>query len=175
LSEEIFVFIVETSRLKLRHVVTHDAAFILALLNDSSFLQYVGDKQVRNLESAINYILEGPVASYQAYGFGLYLVELIDTGEPIGICGVIKRDFLDHADLGFALMPEYRGNGYAFESARATVDFARDELRLAHIVAFTAPGNVRSINLLAKLGMSFDKLIDLPGTNKQVNLYSCSL
>ena len=169
------MLIVETGRLVLRHVVMHDAAFILELLNDSSFLRYVGDKKVRNLESAKNYILEGPVASYLTYGYGLYLVELIDTGEPIGISGVIKRDFLDHADLGFALMPEYRGNGYAFESAWATVDFARNELRLAHIVAFTAPGNARSINLLVKLGMSFEKLIDLPGTDKQVNLYSCNL
>ncbi len=122
------MLIVETNRLILRHIATQDATFILALLNDSSFLQYVGDKQVRNFESANNYILEGPVASYQAYGYGLYLVELIETREPIGICGVMKRDFLDHADLGFALMPEYRGNGYAFESARATVDLVRDKL-----------------------------------------------
>ncbi len=169
------MLIVETSRLILRHIAIQDATFILALLNDSSFLQYIGDKQVRNLESAKNYILEGPVASYQTYGYGLYLVELIETGEPIGICGVIKRDFLDHAELGFALMPGYLGNGYAFESALATVDFARDKLRLAKIVAITDPGNVNSINLLEKLGMTFDKRLELPGADKQLNLYSCSL
>jgi len=169
------VLIVETSRLILRHIAVQDATFILALLNDSSFLQYVGDKQVRNLESAQNYILEGPVASYQTFGYGLYLVELIDTGEPIGICGVIKRDFLDHADLGFALMPGYRGNGYAFESALATVDFARDKLRLTQIIAITDPGNVNSIKLLEKLGMTFDKRLELPGADKQLNLYGCSL
>jgi len=169
------MIITQTSRLILRQVDTNDAAFILELLNDSSFLQYVGDKQVRNLESAKNYILEGPVSSYQTYGYGLYLVELIETGEPIGICGLIKREFLGHADLGFALMPEYRGNGYAFESARATVDLARDKLRLEKIVAITNPDNLGSIKLLDKLGMSFDKLIKLPGADKQLNLYACSL
>jgi len=169
------VLIVETSRLILRHIAIQDATFILALLNDSSFLQYVGDKQVRNIESAQNYILEGPVASYQTYGYGLYLVELIETREPIGICGVIKRDFLDHAELGFALMPGYRGNGYAFESALATVDFARDKLRLTQIIAITDPGNVNSIKLLEKLGMTFDKRLELPGADKQLNLYGCSL
>lgn len=169
------MLIVETSRLILRHIAIQDATFILALLNDSSFLQYVGDKQVRNIESAQNYILEGPVASYQIYGYGLYLVELIETREPIGICGVIKRDFLDHAELGFALMPGYRGNGYAFESALATVDFARDKLRLTQIIAITDPGNVNSIKLLEKLGMTFDKRLELPGADKQLNLYSCSL
>lgn len=168
------MLIVETSRLKLRHITADDATFILALLNDSSFLQYVGDKQVRNLESAKKYILEGPVQSYQTYGYGLYLVELINTGEPIGICGVIKRDFLDHAELGFALMPGYRGNGYAFESALATVDFARDKLRLTQIIAITDPGNVNSIKLLEKLGMTFDKRLELPGADKQLSLYSCS-
>lgn len=169
------MLIVETSRLKLRHIAVHDATFILALLNDSSFLQYVGDKQVRNLETAKKYILEGPVQSYQTNGYGLYLVELVDTGEPIGICGVIKRDFLDHADLGFALMPGYRGNGYAFESARATVELARDELGLVKIVAITNPDNLYSIKLLEKLGMSFDKRIELPGNDKQLNLYSYNL
>lgn len=167
--------ITQTSRLILRQVDTDDAAFIMALLNDSSFLQYVGDKQVGNLESAKNYIREGPVASYAIYGYGLYLVELIESGEPIGICGLLKRDFLDHADLGFALMPEYCGNGYAFEAAQATVELARDKLQLAQIVAFSANDNARSIKLLEKLGMSFDKLINLPVTDKQVNLYSCSL
>lgn len=169
------MLIVETSRLILRHIATDDAPFILALLNDVCFLQYVGDKQVRNLESAKNYILDGPVASYQTYGYGLYLVELIETGEPVGICGLIKRDFLHHSDLGFALMPSYRGNGYAFESALATVNFAREKLRLAKIVAITDPGNAASIRLLGKLGMSFDKRLELPGAGKQLNLYSCSL
>jgi RimJ/RimL family protein N-acetyltransferase len=169
------MIIAQTRRLKLRHIDTDDAAFILALLNDPAFLQYVGDKQVRNLDSATNYILEGPVASYQNFGYGLYLVELIQTGKSIGICGLLKRDFLDHADLGFAFTPEYCGCGYAFESAQATLELARNNLRLGQIVAFTASDNTRSIKLLEKLGMSFDTRIDLPGADKKVNLYSVNL
>lgn len=169
------MIVTETSRLILRQVVTDDAAFILALLNDPAFLQYVGDKQVRNLGSAKSYILEGPAASYQTFGYGLYLVELAHSGIAIGICGLLKRDFLEHADLGFALMPEYCGHGYAFESAQATLKLARDKLQLVQVVAFAAHDNERSIKLLEKLGMSFNKQIVLPGTDKQVNLYGCRL
>ncbi len=100
--------IVKTDRLSLRKIDTDDAEFMLRLLNDPTFIQYVDDKKARDLESAKTYILEGPVASYQSYGYGLYLVETIDNRAPIGICGILKRDFLDHADIGFALMPEYR-------------------------------------------------------------------
>jgi len=169
------MIIARTNRLELRHIDSDDAAFILGLLNDPAFLQYVGDKQVRNLDSAKNYILEGPVTSYQIFGYGLYLVELTQTGKAIGICGLLKRDFLDHAELGFALMPEYCGYGYAFESAQATVKLALDRFGLARIIAITATDNARSIKILEKLGMGFDKRIELPGADKQVNLYSCSL
>ncbi len=169
------MIITETSRLILRQVVTDDAAFILALLNDPAFLQYVGDKQVRTLESAKSYILEGPAASYQTFGYGLYLIELAHSRIAIGICGLLKRDFLEHADLGFALMPEYCGHGYAFESAQATMEFARDKLQLVQIVAFATNDNERSIKLLEKLGMSFNKQIVLPGADKKVNLYSVNL
>lgn len=167
--------IVKTDRLRLRKIDTDDAEFMLRLLNDTTFIQYVDDKKARDLESAKTYILEGPVASYQSYGYGLYLVETIDNRAPIGICGILKRDFLDHADIGFALMPEYREVGYAFEAAQATIELARSELKLSHIVAFTVANNTRSIKLLEKLGMAFDRMIDLPADGKRVNLYGCSL
>jgi len=154
--------IVKTDRLSLRKIDTDDAEFMLRLLNDPAFIQYVGDKKARDLESAKTYILEGPVESYQSYGYGLYLVETIDNRAPIGICGILKRDFLDHADIGFALIPEYREVGYAFEAAQATIELARSELKLPHNVAFTAANNTSSIKLLEKLGMAFDRMIDLP-------------
>jgi ribosomal-protein-alanine N-acetyltransferase len=167
--------IADTSRLSLREITTDDAAFILRLLNDPAFLQFVGDKQVCDLESAKNYILEGPVASYKTHGFGLYLVELIDSGEPIGMCGIIKREFLDHAEIGFAMMPEYRRKGYGFEAAQVTLDFAREELQLRRIVAITAENNDPSIKLLEKLSLGFDKLIDLPSGDKKIKLYARDL
>lgn len=167
--------IVKTDRLSLRKIDTDDAAFILQLLNDPDFILYVGDKKARDLESAKTYIEEGPVASYNSFGFGLYLVELIEDTAPIGICGILKRDFLHHPDLGFALMPGYRGGGYAFEAAQATMEFARIGLKLSHVVAFTAANNTRSIKLLEKLGMSFDRIVDLPPDGKKVKLYGCNL
>jgi RimJ/RimL family protein N-acetyltransferase len=159
----------------LRHIEIEDAGFMLGLLNEPDFLEFVGDKEVRDLDSAQNYIRQGPVASYDTYGFGLYLVELIDSREAIGICGLLKRSFLEKPEIGFALMPEYRGHGYAFEAARATVDLARDTLKLPGLLAITASNNFRSIKLLEKLGMSFDKLIALPGSDKEVKLFSLRL
>lgn len=167
--------VAQTSRLKLRYMDSNDAEFILGLLNDPAFIRYIGDKQVRDLDAAKVYILEGPVASYQKFGYGLYMIELLESGTPIGICGLIKRDFLDHTDLGFALMPEYCANGYAFESSRASLKLAREQFQMTKIVAFTATDNHRSIQLLEKLGMLFDKCINLPDDDEQVNLYSCNL
>jgi RimJ/RimL family protein N-acetyltransferase len=103
------------------------------------------------------------------------MVELSESRTPIGICGLIKRDFLDDADLGFALMPDYCGKGYAFESSQASLKLAREKFRMSKIVAFTATDNQRSIKLLEKLGMSFDKCFNLADDDEPVNLYSCSL
>jgi RimJ/RimL family protein N-acetyltransferase len=167
--------VVQTSRLYLRHIEIEDAGFMLGLLNDPDFLKFVGDKNARDLESTQDYIRQGPVASYDTYGFGLYLVELVDSREPIGMCGLLKRSFLEKPEIGFALMPEYRGHGYAFEAARATVDLARDTLKLPGLLAITAGNNIRSIKLLEKIGMSFDKLIALPGSDKEVKLFSLRL
>lgn len=167
--------VAQTSRLKLRYMDSGDGEFILALLNDPGFMRYIGDKRIRDVEAAKTFILEGPVASYQRFGFGLYLVELLESSEPIGMCGLIKRDFLDHADLGFALMPEYCGYGYAFESSRASLELAREQFRMTKIVAFTAIDNQPSIKLLEKLGMSFEKCFNLPNDDEPVNLYNCNL
>ena len=167
--------VAQASRLYLRHIEIEDAGFMLSLLNEPAFLKFVGDKQVRDLESAQSYIRQGPIASYESYGFGLYLIELVGSSEAIGMCGLLKRSFLESADLGFALMAEYRGHGYAFEAAQVTVDLARDILKLPNLVAVTADNNDRSIKLLQKLGMSFDKLIALPGSDKEVKLFSLRL
>src|SRR5690349_21767190 len=116
--------LLETERLSLRPISVDDAEFILALLNEPSFLRYIGDKQVRNLEDARQYILNGPVASYERHGLGLLLVEL--RGSPIGMCGLLKRDELPEPDIGFALMPDFWNKGLAFEAAAAVLQDARD-------------------------------------------------
>src|SRR5690349_9858902 len=113
---------IETPRLHIRPFSFNDAPFILRLLNEPSFLQHIGDKGVRDLEGAKVYLTNGPMASYARHGHGLMAVVLKATGEPIGMCGLLKRDNLEHPDLGYAFLPEFWSKGYAREAAKATLD-----------------------------------------------------
>src|SRR5580700_8038038 len=127
--------VTETERLILRRLSTDDDAFILELLNEPSFLQNIGDRGVRTLEDARGYILKGPVASYERFGFGLFLVALKETAVPLGICGLLKRDALEDVDIGFAFLPRFWSQGYAFESAAAVMAFGREALGIRRVVA----------------------------------------
>ncbi len=165
--------VLETERLILRRLSPdRDAAFILELLNDPSFIRFIGDKGVRTVDDARNYILNGPVASYERFGFGLYAVELKDDHGAIGICGVLKRDTLPHADIGFAFLPAYWNRGYAYESAAAVMKYAREVLLLKQILAITTPDNEASAKLLGKIGLRFEKLTRLSDGADEVKLFS---
>jgi|KBSMisStaDraftv2_1062788.scaffolds.fasta_scaffold447176_2 RimJ/RimL family protein N-acetyltransferase len=154
--------ILATERLGLRRLGPGDAPFILRLVNDPSWLEFIGDKGVRTEDDARNYLAQGPIEMYARLGFGLYLVELRDGGVPIGICGLIKRESLPDVDIGFAYLPEFRGKGYAHEAALAVMAHAKRDYSIRRLVAITAPENERSIRLLARLGMTLEKTIDLP-------------
>src|ERR1700694_1684577 len=119
--------IAETERLRLREFAAGDAQFIVELLNSPGWLEFIGDRHIRTEEQAREYLVQGPVKSYQENGFGLSLVETKD-GVPVGMCGLIKRPALEHADIGFAFLPQFMGRGYAFEIASATMDYARNVL-----------------------------------------------
>ena len=166
------MIVLETERLILRRLTVDDAAFIMRLLNEPSFLQHIGDRGVRTQADASQYILTGPIASYERVGFGLFLVELKDSHVPIGICGLLKRDALDDVDVGFAFVPEFWSKGYAFESASAVVAYGRDTHGLKRIVAISSQDNVASINLLVKLGFSFDRMVTLPGDKEELRLFA---
>ena len=146
--------VLETDRLVLRYVTLDDAEFALRLLNEPSFLQNIGDRRVRTLEQASNYLLEGPIKSYQVHGHGMYLVALKETLEPIGLCGLLKRDQFEDVDIGYAFLPEFWSRGYAFESALAVRDYGEQTLGLTRMIAVVSPGNAGSIRLLEKLGFS---------------------
>jgi ribosomal-protein-alanine N-acetyltransferase len=148
-----------------------DASFICQLLNDPAFLQYIGDKGVRSEADAVAYITNGPLASYARFGFGLYIVELRDAARPIGISGVLKRDALPDPDLGFAFLPEYRSQGYAFEAGQAVLEYARDVFGLERILAIVSSENTRSMALLARLGFTFDRRTRMPGDTSDVGLF----
>jgi RimJ/RimL family protein N-acetyltransferase len=153
--------VLETDQLIIRWLTVEDAAFILELVNDPSWLRFIGDRGVRTLEDARNYIVKGPVEMYGRLGFGLYLVELKDEGVPIGTCGLIKRDSLKDVDIGFAFLPSFRGKGYAYEAASAVLAYGKKTLGLERIVAIVSPGNERSIRLLEKLGFKFEQRVRL--------------
>ena len=166
------MIVLETERLTLRKFSTDDAPFILALLNEPSFLRYIGDKGVRNLEDARQYILNGPVESYARNGFGMYLVELRETNLPIGMCGLVKRDGLTDADVGFAFLPAYWSKGYAVESASAVLAFAREVLGLKQILGITLPDNHSSIKVLQKIGLRFEQMVKLSEDKEELMLFT---
>ncbi len=170
-----FVNILQTKRLNLRKLTVDDAGFILALLNEPSFLRYIGDKGVRNLDDARQYILNGPVSSYEQNGFGLYLVELKENQLPIGMCGLLKRAELPDPDIGFAFLPAYWSKGYGAESAESVMTYARETLGLARILAITSPDNEASARLLGKIGLRFDRLISLSEDRDEVKLFSSNV
>lgn len=166
--------ILETERLIIQLLSIDDAAFILTLLNSPGWLQFIGNKNVHTIEDAQNYILNGPLKSYKQQGFGLYLMNLKNGNERIGICGLIKRETLKDADLGFALLPEFQGRGYVAEAAAAILNYAHSNLKLNRIAAITQPDNLACIKLLESLGFVFKNKISSPGED-ELMLYGIKL
>lgn len=161
--------VTETDRLQLCRLHLEDAPFILELVNDPSWIRYIGDRGINSLAQAEAYLQTGPMASYAERGFGLYLVRRKADGVRMGMCGLIKRPFLPHVDIGYALLPQFTGQGFAFEAATAVMHHARHDLNLSPILAITAPDNYRSIKLLEKLGLKFQKKM-LIGEHQQESL-----
>jgi RimJ/RimL family protein N-acetyltransferase len=187
------VKILETERLIVREIESSDDAFILDLLNQPSFIKYIGDRNVRNLEQAREFIENRYRASYRENGYGLYAVELkgefatpsedesasgVERSEiqnpksTIGMCGFVRRETLPDADIGFAFLPQFERKGYAFESAAAVMEYGRETLGLKRVLAITSVDNESSGRLLAKLGFKFDGLITLAGDPEEIKLFS---
>ncbi len=162
----------ETDRLVLKKLTLDDAPYIQQLLNEPSFLAHIGDKGVRDKESACAYLESGPIASYRQHGFGLNLCTLKDD-TAIGMCGLLKRDTLEDVDLGFAFSPAYWGKGYATEAALASLNYGHQVLGLTRIVAITNLENEASANVLLRIGMAFEGYIRLKGEEQDVSLYAC--
>ncbi|MGZ4134178.1 MAG: GNAT family N-acetyltransferase [Tumebacillaceae bacterium] len=167
--------ILETDRLILRHQTPDDAAFMLELLNDPSWIQNIGDSGVRTLEDAQQHILKKSVEVYARDGFGFYLTELKDGGVPIGICGFAKRDWLEHADVGFAFLPRYWGQGYAYEASSAVMEYGKSVLGFTRVVAITSEENEASGKLLEKLGLHLENVIPYANTEELIRLYAINI
>ena len=165
-------YLLETERLGLREFVSDDAIFIVELLNTPGWLQFIGDRNVKTEEQAIRYLEEGPIKSYKQNGFGLWMVELNTDKTAIGMCGIIKRESLEHPDIGFAFLPQYFGKEYGLEVASATLAYGREKLGIEKILAITVPANEKSIRLLEKIGLSFKEYISATEEGEQLLLYS---
>ncbi len=163
--------ILRTERLVVCKLTDQDAAFILELLNEPAFLRFIGDRGVRNIENAHAYLENGPFNSYKVNGFGLWRVDLIQGREPVGMCGLLKRDGLQDIDIGYAYLARHWSKGYASEAAQAVRDYAFEVLGVNRLVAITDPLNVGSMHVLEKIGMKFDHKLRLSPNSEEVNLF----
>ena len=164
--------ILSTERLIISEAALSDSTFILELLNSPSWLQFIGDKGVRTEEDANNYIRNSLLNSYKANGFGLYKLILKESKEPIGLCGFLKRDYLENPDIGFALLPEFEGKGLMFEASEALLEYATSTFDFEEVLAIVMPINKRSCQLLEKLCFSKKDVILPPGGKEELLLYS---
>ena len=166
--------ITETERLRLRHLEARDAAFFMRQVNEPSWIANIGERNIRTVEDAERYLETVTQPSYTQFGFGMYLLERKSDGTPVGLCGLVKRDTLPEADIGFALLEDQWGHGYAFEAAAAVLRHAKG-LGLPRLLAITTPTNDRSGRLLFKLGFVRQGPIRLPPKDELLILYSIEL
>jgi RimJ/RimL family protein N-acetyltransferase len=160
--------ILQTKRLILREFNLSDTGFIIALLNSPTWLEFIVDKKIKSKKDAENYIQNSLIKSYKENGFGLWLVQLAKENKPVGMCGLVNRDTLEDIDIGFAMLPQYAGKGFGYEAAQATLNHAKDILKIKKVVAITSKKNVASIKLLEKLGLTFTKEMELEKDNKVI-------
>ena len=149
-----------------------DEGLLLAVWNDPAFIRNVGDRGIRTIEQAAEALAAGPLKLYENYGYGPFRVALADSDEPIGICGLFRRDNLEDPDIGFGLLPDHCGKGFAYEAAAAVSEHAQNNLGLKRMIAIVSPGNEPSIGLIRKLGLNFEKMLLMPNDEIEVCLYS---
>ncbi|MDJ0750079.1 MAG: GNAT family N-acetyltransferase [Woeseiaceae bacterium] len=165
----------ETRRLFLRRVTADDTGLMLSVWNDPAFIEYVGDRGIRTEAEAIEELEAGAFRLYRTWSYGPYKMVRKEDAAQIGICGLFKRENLDDPDIGFAVLPDYCGQGYAAEAASAVVAHARDDLHVRNLLAIVSPGNTASIGLIEKLGLTFSGMITMPGDDEAIRLYEMRL
>lgn len=164
--------IAETERLWLRRIDIGDADFILRLVNEPSFHRFIGDRGVRTLDDARAYIESRFLEQFERLGFSPYAAVLRTTGELIGMVSLVKRDYLSEADIGYAFFPAHWSQGYACEATAAVMAYAGEQLGMKRLVAIADPDNERSLKLLARLGLTFDRMVTPPGESAPIELHA---
>lgn len=166
------MIILQTDRLVVEEATLKDSSFIFELLNSPTWVEFIGDRGITALKDAERYIQESLIDSYQKNGFGLLKICLISDNKPIGLCGFLQRDYLESVDIGYALLPTFEGNGYAFEAAKAIIDYGKIKLKLNPILAITSEKNKKSQKLLHKLGLFKKGTFNPEGSEADVLLFS---
>ena len=170
------MIVAETQRLVISKFTLEDAPFFMELVNTPHWIKYIGDRNIKTIKQAEERIQEGHIKSYNTHGFGFYIVCLKEENDkPIGTCGLIKRDSLEHVDIGFAYLPNYEGKGFGYESSQAILDLAKEEFKLETVLAITLPTNIPSINLLEKLGLSYQKKVKPFDDDEELLLFAKNL
>lgn len=167
--------ILDTDRLSIDQFTESDTGFIIRLLNSEGWLRFIGNRNITNPVEALAYLEKVQFNSYKTTGYGFWKVSLKKTGEPMGMCGVFKRDSLPAPDIGFAFLPEYHGSGYAFEAANACLDYVKKQYSIPEITAICSKDNEKSITLLEKLGLKYVSPFILPGEIEELSLFSAKL
>ena len=162
---------IQTKRLTLSKFTIKDAPFFYNLVNDPDWIKYIGDRKIKTILDAEAYLENNIISSYEKFGFGFYVVRLTEENTPIGMCGLIKRDWMDYVEIGYAFLAQFRGKGYAIESSIATKEYAKEKFKIGSLAAITDINNEKSGNLLNRLGFKFSKLITYPGEDKKCKLY----
>lgn len=163
--------IYETERLIIRPMSLEDKELIFRLYNSPKFIQYIGDRNIKSVEDAENYIKNRFLPQFEKLGFGNYLVMTKEGNEKIGGVGIFEREGLDIVDIGYSLLEEFEGKGYAYEAAQKVKSIGMEEFGLAKISAIISKDNLSSQKLIEKLGFVFKKYVTLPGENEELNYY----
>ncbi|MCB0381935.1 MAG: GNAT family N-acetyltransferase [Psychroserpens sp.] len=170
------MIVAETNRLLLSKITVEDAAFILELMNTPGWLKYNGDRNVKTLEQASDYIKNNQLKCYETHGYGYYKLQVkCENLKPIGTSGLLKREQLEHVDIGFSLLPDYHRKGYAYEAASEIMKLAKTSFNIKTLSAITLPINHPSIHLLEKLGLSYQKTVKPFEDDKELLLFAKNL
>lgn len=162
----------DTKRLHLRPTTLADAPFIVELLNTPKWLQNIGDRNIKTVEAAETYIQEKMILQLERLGFSNYTVMRKSDGAKMGSCGLYDREGLSGVDIGFAFLPQFEKQGYAFEAAQVVMNAAIHDFNLTEVKGITAKENIASQKLLKKIGLSFNKMITLPGDEEEIMLFT---
>lgn len=163
--------LLQTNRLVLSRLSYDDSEFIFELVNEDSFKRFVGDKKVNSLGDAHDYLAKGPIGSYEQHGFGMFLVRDRENDEPLGICGLVKREQFEDPDVGFAFLRRHWARGYALEASKAVVEYGQSQLGLRRLIAIVDPANAASVRLIEKLDFIYERMVRMDGDEHDICLY----